>query len=122
VSKQSVLVVAKEEVISTLLGAMVELDGFRPVFPTSDERPVDTIRRLRPALVLLDGEHDLAWDSDAMTAIRQLGVGVLLISALRSQQELELFGDRHHLPSLALPFRFRDFADRIGRLIRPQTP
>ena len=122
VSKQSVLVVAKEDVIAALLGAMVELDGLHPIFPTADERPVDTIRRLCPALLLLDGEHELAWDSTAMRAVRDLGVRTLLVSALRSQQELDLLAARHDVPSLALPVRFHEFASEVGKLISPPIP
>ena len=118
-AKQSVLVVAKEEVISALLGAMVELDGLQPVFPSADERPVDTIRRLCPVLLLLDGEHELAWDSTAMRIVRELGVRTLLVSALRSQQELDQLAARYDVSSLALPVRFHEFASEVGKLIAP---
>ena len=121
VSKLSVFVVAKEEVISALLGAMVELDGLRPVYPTADERPIDTIRRVRPDLVLLDGEHELAWDPAAMRALRELGVRTLLVSAMRTQQELEHLAHRLRLPSLALPVRFHEFARQVDQLIPPAS-
>jgi DNA-binding response OmpR family regulator len=121
VQKPLVLVVAEEDVISALLGAMVELDGYQPIFPAADELPLDTIRRIRPALVLLDGEHELAWDADAMRTLRELRVQAMLVSALRSQQELEMLAARHDVPSLALPVRFREFATQLEKLITQQV-
>ena len=48
---------AREAVIGALVGMLLELEDYEPVFPAPDERPEDAIRRLRPPLiVVLDGQ------------------------------------------------------------------
>lgn len=116
-SKQTILILAKEEVISALLGAMVELDGLGPVFPPADERPMAAIRRLRPDLLLLDCEHELLWDADAMRCISATGTRLLLFSAMRSQSEIEELAMRHRAAAFALPVSFHDFAERVDRAL-----
>ncbi len=117
VPKQTILIIANEEVISALLGAMVELDGRVPVFPAHDERAVAAVVRSRPSLVLLDTEHDLAWDADAMRRVAAAGARVLLFSAMRSQSEIEMIADRYGIPAFVLPVAFRDFTDRVESLL-----
>ena len=52
-----VLVLAREAVIAALVGLLLELEDYEPVFAAPDERPEDAIRRLRPPLiVVLDGQ------------------------------------------------------------------
>lgn len=120
VQKATILVLASEDVISELLGAMVELDGFEPVFPSADERPLDAVRRSRAALVLIDCEHDLAWDTAAIRAIADAGSRMLLFSAMRSQPEVEAIAGRHGLAGFVLPLGFREFAATVGNTLTPQ--
>ena len=117
VPKQTILIIANEDVISALLGAMVELDGHAPVFPAHDERPLAAVVRCRPSLVLLDTEHDLAWDEDSMRRIATLGSRTLLFSATRSQREIEMIADRYGIPAFVLPVAFREFTDRVESLL-----
>lgn len=115
--KQTILIIANEEVISALLGAMVELDGHLPVFPAHDERPLMAVLRSNPSLVLLDTEHDLAWDEDAMGRIAARGIPTLLFSAVRSQREIGIIADRYGIPAFVLPVGFREFTDRVESLL-----
>jgi hypothetical protein len=112
-----ILVLASEDVISALLGAMVELDGYEPVFPAAHERPLDAARRTKAALILLDCEDDLAWDSDAIRSIGEWGSRVLLFSATRSQREVDAIADRYGISAFALPVAFRDFTARLGSIL-----
>jgi hypothetical protein len=112
-----ILVLASEDVISALLGAMVELDGYEPVFPAPHERPFDAARRTKAALILLDCEDDLAWDADALRSIAEWGSRILLFSAMRSQREVDEIAERHGISAFALPVAFRDFAARVGNLL-----
>jgi DNA-binding NtrC family response regulator len=60
-SKAKVLIVAREPVIAALLGMLLELDDFEPVYAAVGERPEDALARVRPPLVVvLDGELDAA--------------------------------------------------------------
>jgi hypothetical protein len=56
-----VLILARESVIAALLGMLLELEAYEPVYPEPDERYEDAIRRVRPPLVVvLDGESEEA--------------------------------------------------------------
>src|SRR5438067_3156493 len=57
----TVLVLARESVLAALIGMLLELEDYKPVFAEPGERPEDAIRRLRPPLiVMLDSELDAA--------------------------------------------------------------
>ena len=111
------MVLANEEVISALLGAMVELDGYIAVFPAADERPLTAIARHRPDLLLLDCEHELAWDAHAMRCLPATGTRVLLFSAMRSQREIDQVAARYDVPAFVLPVAFREFTAHVDRIL-----
>lgn len=115
--KPTILILANEEVISALLGAMVELEGLAPVFPTHDERPLRAIARFSPSVLLLDCEHELAWDEGAMRQVAASGTRTLLFSAMRSQREIELIANRYNIPAFVLPVAFREFTERVESLL-----
>ena len=111
------MVLANEEVISALLGAMVELDGYIPVFPAADEQPLTAICRMRPDLLLLDCEHELAWDAHALPCSPTLGTRVLLFSAMRSQREIDQIAGRLGVRAFVLPVAFREFAEKVDDVL-----
>ena len=111
------MVLANEEVISALLGAMVELDGYGAVFPAADEPPLSAFTRHRPDLLLLDCEHEFAWDVQGIRSVRGAGAQVLLFSAMRSQREIEQIAARYGVLAFTLPVTFRDFASHVDRTL-----
>jgi len=117
VPKPSIMILANEEVISALLGAMVELDDHIAVFPGANERPLTAIARCRPDLVLLDCEHELAWDAQAMRSIPATGAQVLLFSAMRSQREIDQIAARYGIAAFVLPVAFREFTAHVDRIL-----
>lgn len=120
--KPSIMVLANEEVISALLGAMVELNGYAPLFPAVDEQPLTAICRQRPDLLLLDCEHELAWDTHAMRCISTTGTRILLFSAMRSQREIEQVAARYCIPAFVLPVAFREFTAQVDRALDSHHP
>lgn len=54
------LVLSQDTVAAALVGAAAELAGLAPVFLDPEEGVRDAMRRLRPATVVADCEHDLA--------------------------------------------------------------
>ncbi len=113
----TILIIAKEEFIAALMGALVELSGFRPAFPTADERPLEAIARARPQLVLLDCEHEAARLADIYERADGVGSRVLLFSAARSARELETFAGRWARPSFALPLGPAEFQQHLAQAL-----
>jgi len=76
-----VLVLARDAVIATFLGMLLELDDYEPTYPDQGERPEDALARLRPPLVvLLDGELESA------------GSDLFFARAARAHARVVLFG------------------------------
>src|SRR5256885_1985747 len=76
-----VLVLARESVLAALIGMLLELEDYDPVFAEPGERPEDAIRRLRPPLiVMLDGEIDAASSDLFYARAAASGARVVLFS------------------------------------------
>lgn len=113
-SSVPVLVVAKDSMIAALMGSLLELSGHVPVFPLADEHPIAAIRRVRPALLLLDCDHDVACEDEAYARAAAIGCKVLLFTPSRTEDELRVFARRRGLKSIALPMRFQAFGASVA--------
>ena len=80
------LILAREPVIATLIGMLLELDeDYEPAYPADGERAEEALARLRPppggrVVVLLDGEMDAA------------GSDLFFARAARARARVVLFG------------------------------
>jgi len=106
----TILVIAKEPLIQTLMCSLVDLSGHRASLPGSDETVAAAIRRIRPQLVLLDCEHDASCEEEAYDAAASVHAPVLLFTPSRSHAEVADFAANRGLRSLALPIRLREFS------------
>lgn len=109
----TILVIAKEPLIQTLMCSMVELSGHKASIPRGDERVAGAIRRVQPQLVLLDCEHDAACEQEAYDAAASVHAQVLLFTPARTRAEVADFAANRGLRSLALPIRLREFSDTL---------
>lgn len=109
----TILVIAKEPLIQTLMCSLVDLSGHRAAQPHGDESVVASILRVRPQLLLLDCEHDGACEDAAYGAATSVGAEVLLFTPARSRAEVADFAAERGLRSLALPIRLHEFAETL---------
>jgi hypothetical protein len=109
----TILVIAKEPLIQTLMCSMVELSGHRSTQPHGDETIVAAILRVRPRLLLLDCEHDGACEDGAYLAASSVGASVLLFTPARSHAEVADLAAVRGLPSMALPIRLHEFSETL---------
>ena len=100
------------------MGTLVELSGHRPILPAADESPSQAISRMKPALVLLDCEHDTACEDEVYRCAQMVGARVLLFSAARTQYETQELATRRGLSSITLPIRYQDFRREIEGALR----
>lgn len=106
----TILVIAKEPLIQTLMCSLVDLSGHRAAVPRDDETAAASILRVRPHLVLLDCEHDASCEEAAYDAASSVRAQVLLFTPARSRAEVADFAAGRGLRSLALPIRLREFS------------
>jgi len=58
----AIAILSSDPWLAALIGSAVELIGFRAAFVRADETPIDGVRRMRPAFVLLDAADTHASD------------------------------------------------------------
>ena len=102
--KQQVLILARESVIAALLGLLLELEQYEPVFAEPDERYADAIRRVRaPLVVILDGESDEARSDIFHARAAQSGARVILFGAPGAAEQVRDAARTRRLPFFAMP-------------------
>jgi AmiR/NasT family two-component response regulator len=109
----TILVIAREPLIQTLMCSLVDLSGHHAAQPWSDESVVDAVLRLRPQLILLDCEHDAACEDGAYLAAASVGAAVLLFTPSRSRAEVADLAAERGLQSMALPIRLHEFSETL---------
>ena len=103
----TILVIAREPLIQTLMCSLVDLSGHHAAQPRDDETVATSIARVRPHLLLLDCEHDEACEDDAYRA------AVLLFTPSRSRAEVADLAAERGLQSIALPIRLHEFSETL---------
>lgn len=114
----TILVIAKEPLIQTLMCSLVDLSGHKATQPRSDECVTAAIARVRPDLLLLDCEHDCACEQEAYDAAATIGAEVLLFTPARTNAEVADFARGRGLRSMALPIRLHEFSETLQASLR----
>jgi AmiR/NasT family two-component response regulator len=109
----TILVIAREPLIQTLMCSLVDLSGHRAAQPHGDETVAASVARVRPQLLLLDCEHDDACEDDAYRAAASVGAAVLLFTPSRSRAEVADLAAERGLRSIALPIRLHEFSETL---------
>lgn len=109
----TILVIAREPLIQTLMCSLVDLSGHHAAQPRSDESVANAVARLHPRLVLLDCEHDEACEDGAYLAAASVGASVLLFTPSRSRAEVADLAAERGLQSIALPIRLHEFSETL---------
>lgn len=98
------LVLAHDSVLAALIGMLLELENFEPVFAAPDERPEDAIRRLRPPLVvMLDGELEAARSDLFYARAAASGARVVLFSEPVAAEQVRGVARARQIPFVAMP-------------------
>lgn len=114
----TILVIAKEPLIQTLMCSLVDLSGHRAAQPLGDETVGAAIQRVRPSLLLLDCEHDCACEEEAYEMAANVGAHVLLFTPSRSHAEVADIAAERGLRSMALPIRLHEFSETLQTSLR----
>lgn len=102
--RTQVLVLAGESVLAALIGLLLELEDYEPVFAEPTERPEDAIRRLRPPLiVMLDGQLDAASSDLFYARAAAARARVVLFSEPLAAEKIRAAARRRTLPYVAMP-------------------
>ena len=110
-----VLVLAREAVIAALVGMLLELEDYEPVFAAPDERAEDAIRRLRPRLiVVLDGQLPEARSDLFYARCAQSGARVCLFSEPVAADEVRAAARARRVGFFTMPVDRRDLGAALS--------
>jgi hypothetical protein len=112
VSPQStVLLLSDDPMALALLGLLVELANFTPIFAEKDERPEEALARIRPVLVVLIDDTLEAARSDVFFArAAQQRSPVAIFPGRRSRRELMARIGERGIPYFEIPGTAADLA------------
>ena len=108
-----VLILAREELISALLGLLVETTGHSVFFAEPEEGAEDAMRRIRPQVVIVDCDHRECTE-DLVHAANEVGARLILFSASREPEYVR----RAAAPARLQFFTFPIEAPQLDSLIR----
>jgi hypothetical protein len=109
----TVLILAREEVVAALLGLLVELRGYQPVYPKTGESAGDACVRLRCEKLIIDCDH---WGSNerSLKALEQSGVRVILFSPSRVPSDIRRGSGQRGIQTFTLPIGPEAFGRLLG--------
>lgn len=99
----TVLVIAAEPEIEALLGELVVFAGHRPVFDTTAGAAGEAVRRIRPAIAIIDGDLGEAVTRACVTASAEADAIPILVSSTASERELAALAACQQCASYPLP-------------------
>lgn len=111
----SVLVLAREDLISALLGLLVESTGHTASFSAPEEKSAAAVRRLRPAVIIVDCDHRDC-TGDLFKAAAEVGARLILFSASREPEYVRKLA----APSRSQSFTFPIEPPHLDFMIRQQ--
>lgn len=111
-----VFVLAREELISALLGLLVEARGHYVSFAEPEERAKDAMRRIQPQVAIVDCDHKDCAD-DLVQAANDIGARLILFSASRDPEYVRKVAAPSHSQSFTFPIE----PPRLDSMIRRQV-
>lgn len=111
-----VLILAREELISALLGLLVETTGHSVFFAERGEGAEEAMRRIGPQVVIVDCDH---WEctDDLVQAANQVGARLILFSAFRDSDYVRKMAAPSHSQSFTFPIE----PPQLDSMIRRQV-
>ncbi|HJQ19849.1 MAG TPA: hypothetical protein VJ867_05820 [Gemmatimonadaceae bacterium] len=112
-----IAIVSGDALLAALLGAAVELAGFRPSFPRVDESEVDALRRLKPRALLIDVRHPAASDHALLGRATMMGARIVLFGARAEIEAHTASATDHQLGALILPDDLDTLAEILSQAV-----
>jgi hypothetical protein len=110
-AKPQAMIIARDPMTGALIGSLVDVSGFRAIFPSSNEDAAMAIDRVRPDVVLLD--CDSGDEEVCLTPVARYGGAVILFSPWRAEPEVRAIASRRGLRHFTLPIRWTEFREML---------
>jgi DNA-binding response OmpR family regulator len=113
-----VLIVSDEPLIAALLGALIELEGFRPIFPSGEERVSETLERERPSVLIVDVDHPDGASRGVLARARLAGIAVIFFSPRRHGEEVHVIAEQCGVAWFPMPVERSSFVEMLNAAVR----
>ena len=113
----TILVVAKDRFIASLLGGLIELSGRIVAYKADDEGCDSAVRRTRPELVMFDCALGIPACSEIAAVARVEGSRLLMFSASHTDREARDIASLYGAQCFVLPIKPREFMESLDRAI-----
>jgi DNA-binding response OmpR family regulator len=113
----TILVVAKDRFIASLLGGLIELSGRIVAYKSDDEGCDSAVRRTHPELVMFDCALGIPACSEIAAVVRVEGSRLLMFSASHTDREARDIASLYSAQSFVLPIKPREFMESLDRAI-----
>lgn len=97
------LILSPDPLGAALLGAATELAGFRVSYAADGESPPDCIRRVKPAVVLVDVTHAITGDPASLGPALMTGATVIFFGGARMLRDIAVLVSSSRAATIALP-------------------
>lgn len=114
------LILSSDALGAALLGAALELLGYRASFPRADERGSDALRRIRPRVVLVDAGEDFLSDGGVLGPALMTGAQLVLFGTPERVRDIRVLAAKYNATPIALPEDVGKLADILWRAPRAE--
>jgi hypothetical protein len=108
----NVLILAREDIIAALLGLLVELRGFHPLYAKTGESAEHACERTACRKIVIDCDHS-AYSAPTLTTLKDAGIRVILFSPSRIDADVQDAARKNRFPTFTLPIG----PEAFGRLL-----
>jgi hypothetical protein len=116
---KAVAIISSDPLIAALVGAAVELIGYRAAFPRANESGAETVRRTRPAFVLLDCDDLTSVDDAFLGRTLMTGARLFVFGSEAGVEAHAALAVRYGMASIVFP---RDVDALHSILSRRRSP
>ena len=117
----TILVMAKDRFIATLLGALIELSGRIVAFRLDEEATDSAVRRTHPELVMFDCALGITACTEIAAVARLEGLKLLMFSASHTDREARDIASLYGAQVFVLPIKPREFIQSLDRALEITT-
>lgn len=100
---KAALILSPDSMGAALLGAATELAGFRPNFPLEGETPTDSIRRVKPLVVMIDAGHPIVGDPASLGPALMTGAALVFYGSATRMRDLKVLPATARADIVVLP-------------------
>ena len=114
-----VLVLSRDVVGAALVGALVETLSYSVSFGQSTETPVDSFRRSRARVALIDCEDPVAFSDDTLGRAAMLRICVIVFGSPNALARIRALALEHDFETLPMPPDLDAIEDVLERAVEP---